>query len=76
MTSTSRAAAVYKIGIPAVKFFHNADGTPGVRSVVLNYCEPSAPDEAIAKYQEGAIVFVAREHAPEVAAVFGVEFKP
>jgi hypothetical protein len=76
MKGTSRAATVYKIGVPAVKFFHHATGQADYRNVMLNYCEPIAPDEAIEKYREGAIVFVAREDAPRVAAEFGIPFKP
>jgi hypothetical protein len=76
MTGVSKAASVYKVGVPAVKFFHHATGQADYRNVMLNYCDPIAPDEAIEKYREGAIVFVAREHAPEVAAVFGIPFKP
>ena len=59
---------------PATKFYRTPKGEPAALDVYLNYSPPQHPFDAISSFQAGATVFVAREHAPDVAAALGVTY--
>ncbi len=61
-------------GTPATKFFRDAKGELRAQDVILNYSQPAHPYDAIADCQAGATVFVAREHAAQVAKELGVTY--
>ena len=59
---------------PATKFYRTPKGEPAALDVYLNYSKPEHPFDAISSFQAGATVFVAREHAPDVAVALGVNY--
>ena len=59
---------------PATKFYRTLKGEPAALDVYLNYSKPEHPFDAIASFRSGSTVFVAREHAQDVAAALGVTY--
>ena len=59
---------------PATKFYRTPKGDAAALDVFMSYSKPDHPFDAIAAFQAGATVFVAREHAPDVAAALGITY--
>ena len=68
-------APTWTPGTLATKFYRTNKGELAAMDVILNYSQPAHPFDAIADCQAGGTVFVAREHAAEVAKALGVAYK-
>lgn len=66
--------ATWTPGTPATRFFRRVDGKVVAQDVILNYSEPEYPAIAIPQILDGKTVFVAREHARQVADATGAVY--